>query len=134
MNPMPRLRFPNSACLRAMVGTGLLLAWTLATGCGEREKAPDTPPATNATPAAAVPAPSPNASPALASLNALTNTFAAAPAQTRQRVYEAVETLQTGDARQAVTQLKTIDADSELTVEQQQSIREVIRAHRDRLQ
>ena len=113
----------------------LLTILCLAPGCGNQETPTPPPPPSdadsgNTTPPAAGFVPT---DPAEAALTALTNSFQEAPAQTQQRVFEAVESLKTGDAREAVTRLKTIDADSELTLPQQQSIREVIRAHRSQL-
>jgi hypothetical protein len=61
----------------------------------------------------------------------LLESFQTAPTNTQTRIQAALETLRSGQEREAISQLKMVDADTDLNPEQVRSIRDMIIAIRD---
>lgn len=82
-------------------------------------------------PAAAVQSPASNAPPVETQITILTAPFKSAPPATQARIDEALQSFKAGKKREAITKLKLVDADTELTAEQQQSVKELITVFRE---
>jgi hypothetical protein len=119
-----------SSSLAVFLAVGLLGA-----GCRKQNSSPplnsDQPAQTNAAPAAAQ---SPEAKTDITTntnsveqrVARLLDAFQTAPEATRTRIQSAAASIRAGNEREAVVQLKLVDADSELTIEQVQSIKDLI--------